>query len=210
MHPSSISAAIVSLTTVALPSTVIRNSKSNFCQAFSISYPSSVKKLKTKNRFSGRSGILVLHDTPANSLSLGIQHNLGPSFNSNILGADNCTSLTSESDGAAPLIESVVQQVKDVVADKKDEIKKKTGLLAPEIMNDIQRRSPHYMSDWTDGFQMKRKVIPAVLFLYFACLTPAVSFGTIASEITNGSIGVVEFLLSCGLSGMVRLQALKI
>jgi hypothetical protein len=44
-------------------------------------------------------------------------------------------------------------------------------------------------------------VIPAILFLYFACLSPAVSFGTIASGITNGSLGVVEFLLSAGLSG---------
>ena len=48
-----------------------------------------------------------------------------------------------------------------------------------------------------------RQVVPAILFLYFACLSPAVSFGTIASEITNGSIGIVEFLLSSGISGMV-------
>lgn len=67
------------------------------------------------------------------------------------------------------------------------------------------RRSKHYVSDWTDAFSSKRKVIPAILFLYFACLSPAVSFGTIASQITNGSIGVVEFVLSCGVSGMVRL-----
>ena len=42
-----------------------------------------------------------------------------------------------------------------------------------------------------------------MLFLYFACLAPAVSFGTIASEITNGSIGVVEFLLGSGIAGML-------
>lgn len=47
-------------------------------------------------------------------------------------------------------------------------------------------------------------MIPGILFLYFACLSPAVSFGTIASEITLGNIGIVEFLLSSGLSGMVR------
>lgn len=58
------------------------------------------------------------------------------------------------------------------------------------------------MSDWTDGFKKKQQVIPAILFLYFACLSPAVSFGTIASQITDGSIGIVEFLLSSGLSGM--------
>ena len=69
---------------------------------------------------------------------------------------------------------------------------------------DIRRRSEFYVSDWTDAFKKKRQVLPAILFLYFACLSPAVSFGTIASEITNGSIGIVEFLLSSGLSGMVR------
>ena len=68
---------------------------------------------------------------------------------------------------------------------------------------DILRRRKYYVSDWTDGFKKKRQVVPAVLFLYFACLAPAVSFGTIASEITNGSIGVVEFLLGSGVAGMI-------
>ena len=69
--------------------------------------------------------------------------------------------------------------------------------------NDIKKRRKHYVSDWTDAFKKPQQVIPAILFLYFACLSPAVSFGTIASQITNGSIGIVEFLLSCGVSGMV-------
>jgi len=69
--------------------------------------------------------------------------------------------------------------------------------------NDILRRRKYYVSDWTDAFKKKRQVIPAVLFLYFACLAPAVSFGTISSEITNGSMGVVEFLLGSGVAGMV-------
>eukprot|EP00532_Pseudo-nitzschia_australis_P013305 CAMPEP_0168208348 /NCGR_PEP_ID=MMETSP0140_2-20121125/2018_1 /TAXON_ID=44445 /ORGANISM="Pseudo-nitzschia australis, Strain 10249 10 AB" /LENGTH=586 /DNA_ID=CAMNT_0008134735 /DNA_START=572 /DNA_END=2332 /DNA_ORIENTATION=- len=71
------------------------------------------------------------------------------------------------------------------------------------MIKDIERRKKHYVSDWTDGFKHWKKVIPAVLFLYFACLSPAISFGTIASQITNDSIGVVEFLLSAGASGMV-------
>ena len=65
------------------------------------------------------------------------------------------------------------------------------------------RRRKCYISDWTDAFKKKRLVVPAVLFLYFACLAPAVSFGTIASEITNGSMGVVEFLLGSGIAGML-------
>lgn len=71
--------------------------------------------------------------------------------------------------------------------------------------NDVVRRRKWYISDWTDGFRKKQLVIPAVLFLYFACLAPAVSFGTISSEITNGSIGVAEYLMSSGIAGMVSL-----
>lgn len=71
------------------------------------------------------------------------------------------------------------------------------------MIEDIKRRKECYVSDWTDGFKNMKKVIPAVLFLYFSCLAPAISFGTIASQITNNSIGVVEFLLSAGASGMV-------
>lgn len=76
------------------------------------------------------------------------------------------------------------------------------NFISGAIVSDFKRRRPHYVSDWTDAFKKKRQVIPAILFLYFSCLSPAVSFGTIASEITNGSIGIVEFLLSSGLCGM--------
>lgn len=75
-------------------------------------------------------------------------------------------------------------------------------LVSTDMRKDLNRRKVHYISDWVDGLKSKRQTIPAILFLYFACLSPAVSFGTISSQITNGSIGVVEFLLSCGLSGM--------
>ena len=67
----------------------------------------------------------------------------------------------------------------------------------------MRNRRKYYKSDWTDAFANKRQCIPAVLFLYFACLAPVVSFGTIASQITEGSMGVVEFLIASGGAGMV-------
>ena len=75
-------------------------------------------------------------------------------------------------------------------------------IVSDEMKDDVRRRKRVYLSDWTDAFKNKRKVIPAILFLYFSCLSPAVSFGTIAAQITDGSMGIVEFLLSSGLSGM--------
>lgn len=74
--------------------------------------------------------------------------------------------------------------------------------VSEEMRDDVRRRRKVYLSDWTDALSRKKKIIPAILFLYFACLSPAVSFGTIASQITQGSMGIVEFLLSAGISGM--------
>ncbi|CAJ1943162.1 unnamed protein product [Cylindrotheca closterium] len=74
--------------------------------------------------------------------------------------------------------------------------------LSRVMIRDILRRKECYISDWTDGLKDMKKVVPAILFLYFACLAPAISFGTIASQITKNSMGVVEFLLSAGTSGM--------
>jgi hypothetical protein len=42
-----------------------------------------------------------------------------------------------------------------------------------------------YRSDWTDG--MKPKTLPTILFLYFACLAPAVAFGGISYGLTKGA-----------------------
>jgi hypothetical protein len=75
-------------------------------------------------------------------------------------------------------------------------------IVSEEMKEDVRTRRKVYKSDWTDAFKCKRKTVPAILFLYFACLAPAVSFGTIASQITQGSMGIVEFLLSAGVSGM--------
>lgn len=81
--------------------------------------------------------------------------------------------------------------------------RRRRSLLSPAVADDWKRWRKHYVSDWTDAFRNKKKILPGILFLYFACLSPAVSFGTIASQITQGSMGIVEFLLSCGVSGML-------
>jgi len=73
--------------------------------------------------------------------------------------------------------------------------------ISREFWNDVRRRKHFYISDWVDGFKKPRQTLPAILFLYFACLAPAISFGTIAFQTTKGAIGVVEFILSCGLAG---------
>lgn len=81
-----------------------------------------------------------------------------------------------------------------------------TSHLFKTLSEDLRRRKKTYISDWTDAFDNKRAVVPAILFLYFACLAPVVSFGTIATQITEGSIGVVEFLIASGGAGMVSVS----
>jgi len=77
-----------------------------------------------------------------------------------------------------------------------------SALVSDEMREDIKLRKKHYKSDWMDGLRNKRQCVPAILFLYFSCLAPVASFGTISSQITDGAIGVVEFFLASGAAGM--------
>ena len=69
------------------------------------------------------------------------------------------------------------------------------------LREDWRRRAPWYWRDWADGFTTKS--IAASLFLYFACLAPIVAFGGLTAQITNGAMGVVEFMVSGAISGML-------
>lgn len=106
------------------------------------------------------------------------------------------------------MVRKLYHNVTDTSAAAPNATRKKnlyTMIVSEEMEDDARRRRQVYLSDWTDAFKKgnKAKVVPAILFLYFACLSPAVSFGTIASQITQGSMGIVEFLFSSGLSGML-------
>lgn len=69
------------------------------------------------------------------------------------------------------------------------------------LITDIKNRSKCYKSDWTDGFS--KKSISAIVFLFFTCFAPIVAFGGLTSIITDGTMGVIQFIISCGFSGMV-------
>ena len=69
------------------------------------------------------------------------------------------------------------------------------------MIQDIRRRIPHYFSDFRDGFHSKS--LASVLFLFFACLAPAVTFGGIMAELTDNHIGAVEMIVGSALCGVV-------
>ncbi|NJK33293.1 MAG: HCO3- transporter, partial [Deltaproteobacteria bacterium] len=69
------------------------------------------------------------------------------------------------------------------------------------VLGDLRRRGATYASDWKDG--LNAKVPAATLFLFFACLAPAIAFGGLMSSATEGAIGVMEMLLATAACGVV-------
>lgn len=78
---------------------------------------------------------------------------------------------------------------------------KYSGRIAGGFFNDIKRRLPHYASDFTDGLHVKS--VTATLFLFFACLAPAVTFGGLMYGVTGGQMGATEMLLATAGCGIV-------
>ena len=76
-----------------------------------------------------------------------------------------------------------------------------TGRLCGGLLDDVHRRWSVYASDFRDG--LNAKSLGATLFLFFACLAPAVTFGGIMGAQTEGNIGVVEMLVASAACGIV-------
>lgn len=66
---------------------------------------------------------------------------------------------------------------------------------------DLRRRLPWWLDDFRVG--LSTKVFGSTLFMYFACLAPAVAFGGLLHELTGGQIGAVETLMASAISGLV-------
>tara|TARA_R110002072_G_C7978288_1_gene535815 strand:+ start:26040 stop:28073 length:2034 start_codon:yes stop_codon:yes gene_type:complete len=76
-----------------------------------------------------------------------------------------------------------------------------SGRFCGGVINDIKRRMPHYAADIKDG--LHPKTIASVMFLFFACLAPAVTFGGVMSIQTGGAIGAVEMIAASAICGIV-------
>jgi mannitol/fructose-specific phosphotransferase system IIA component (Ntr-type) len=86
------------------------------------------------------------------------------------------------------------------VAEKSVEGLTYTGKLCGGLRQDIARRLPYYVSDFTDGLHVKS--IASTMFLFFACLAPAITFGGIMAELTDNQIGAVEMIVGSALCGV--------
>ncbi|MFC1759624.1 PTS sugar transporter subunit IIA, partial [Planctomycetota bacterium] len=76
-----------------------------------------------------------------------------------------------------------------------------TGRPFGGLIADVRRRLPHYVSDFKDG--LHSKCLGSTLFLFFACLAPAIIFGGLMHGETRGDIGAVEMIVATTFCGLV-------
>jgi hypothetical protein len=69
------------------------------------------------------------------------------------------------------------------------------------VWRDFSRRFPLYVSDFKDG--LNAQTVATTLFLFFACATPAIGFGSISDIATKGDMGVIEMVASTAICGIL-------
>ncbi|XP_016057514.1 PREDICTED: band 3 anion transport protein [Miniopterus natalensis] len=82
-----------------------------------------------------------------------------------------------------------------------DDPLQRTGTFFGGLARDIKRRYPRYLSDITDA--LSPQVLAAVIFIYFAALSPAITFGGLLGEKTHNQMGVSELLISTAAQGIL-------
>ncbi|KAF5898078.1 anion exchange protein 3 isoform X1, partial [Clarias magur] len=78
---------------------------------------------------------------------------------------------------------------------------KRSGIPFGGLIHDIRRRYPHYISDLKDA--VDTQCIAAVIFIYFAALSPTITFGGLLGEKTQGMMGVSELIISTSAVGVL-------
>ncbi|KAJ4933029.1 hypothetical protein JOQ06_029867, partial [Pogonophryne albipinna] len=78
---------------------------------------------------------------------------------------------------------------------------KRSGIPFGGLIHDIRRRYPHYVSDLKDSVDMQ--CLAAVIFIYFAALSPTITFGGLLGEKTEGLMGVTELIVSTATLGVI-------
>lgn len=69
------------------------------------------------------------------------------------------------------------------------------------MINDLRRRAPYYLSDWTDAWDYR--IVPATVYMYFANILPALAFSLDMFQNTGSNYGVNEVLLASVLGSFV-------
>ena len=59
------------------------------------------------------------------------------------------------------------------------------------LLNDVKRRYPHYLSDFKDAFNAQ--CVAAVFFIFFAALSPAITFGGLLGKALEPDLATTFF-----------------
>ncbi|XP_033982763.1 LOW QUALITY PROTEIN: anion exchange protein 2-like [Trematomus bernacchii] len=99
--------------------------------------------------------------------------------------------------------QSSVQLDEDSLVPSKvgEEPLRRSGRLFGGLIKDVKRRYPQYLSDIRDA--LNAQCMAAIIFIYFASLSPAITFGGLLGEKTEGLIGVSELIVATALQGIV-------
>ncbi|XP_043525360.1 electroneutral sodium bicarbonate exchanger 1 isoform X4 [Frieseomelitta varia] len=76
----------------------------------------------------------------------------------------------------------------------------RSGRLFGGLINDVKRKVPFYFSDFKDALALQ--CVASFIFLYFACLSPIITFGGLLGEATGKNMAAMESLVSgfvCGI-----------
>ncbi|CAH0603409.1 unnamed protein product [Chrysodeixis includens] len=76
----------------------------------------------------------------------------------------------------------------------------RSGKLFGGLINDLKRKMPWYWSDFKDALALQ--CIASWIFLYFACLSPIITFGGLLGEATGKNMAAMESLISGFVCGM--------
>uniref|UniRef100_A0A3P9JJ45 Solute carrier family 4 member 2a n=1 Tax=Oryzias latipes TaxID=8090 RepID=A0A3P9JJ45_ORYLA len=88
-----------------------------------------------------------------------------------------------------------------VVSKPSDDPLKRSGRLFGGLIKDVTRRYPQYRSDIRDA--LNPQCMAAIIFIFFAALSPAITFGGLLGEKTEGLIGVSELIVATSVYGIV-------
>ncbi|CAF3643219.1 unnamed protein product [Rotaria sordida] len=91
--------------------------------------------------------------------------------------------------------------VEEHVGHELDPSLKRTGRFCGGLITDIKRKARFYLSDITDAISFQS--VAAIIFLYFACLSPIITFGGLLSKATDNNMAAIESLLSGALCGIL-------
>ncbi|CAF1299871.1 unnamed protein product, partial [Rotaria sordida] len=96
----------------------------------------------------------------------------------------------------------LLPQISSSTHDKQDEDPfKRSGFIFGGVYHEIRRRYHYYKSDFLDAFSLNCLV--SLIFMFIACLAPALTFGGIIADKTNNRLGVNEMLIASSVNGFL-------